>query len=47
MEDWLACRDVETARSFLRHYPAAGMKTWAAPQTVKKSPEPSPNLSLF
>lgn len=48
VEDWLACRDVETARSFLRHYPAARMKHWAAPQTVvKKAPEPSPNLSLF
>ncbi|MEW6760819.1 MAG: SOS response-associated peptidase family protein [Pseudomonadota bacterium] len=48
MEDWLACRDIETARSFLRHYPAARMKDWAAPQTVaKKTPEPSPNLSLF
>lgn len=48
VEDWLACRDVETARSFLRHYPAARMKDWAAPQTVaRKTPEPSPNLSLF
>lgn len=47
LDDWLACRDVETARTFLRHYPAARMKTWAAPQTVKKSVEPSPNLSLF
>ena len=48
VEDWLACRDVETARSFLRHYPAARMKDWAAPQAVaKKTPEPSPNLSLF
>jgi putative SOS response-associated peptidase YedK len=47
LDDWLACRDVETARSFLRHYPAARMKTWAAPQTVKKLAEPSPNLSLF
>ncbi|WP_288378698.1 SOS response-associated peptidase family protein [uncultured Massilia sp.] len=48
LDDWLACRDVETARSFLRHYPAARMKDWAAPQTVvKKAPAPSPNLSLF
>ena len=48
LEDWLACRDVETARSFLRHYPAESMKEWAAPQTVaRKAPEPSPNLSLF
>ena len=47
VDDWLACGDVETARSFLRHYPAARMKDWPAPQTVRKAPEPSPNLSLF
>ena len=49
VEDWLACRDVEMARSFLRPYPAGRMKDWAAPQTVRKvvAPEPSPNLSLF
>lgn len=47
LDDWLGCRDVEMARTFLRHYPAGRMKTWAAPQTVKKAPEPSPNLSLF
>lgn len=45
--DWLACRDIEVARSFLRPYPAASMKDWPAPQTVRKAPEPSPNLSLF
>ena len=45
--DWLACRDIEVARSFLRPYPAGRMKDWAAPQTVRKAPEPSPNLSLF
>lgn len=49
VEDWLACRDVDVARSFLRPYPAGRMKDWAAPQTVRKvvAPEPSPNLSLF
>jgi putative SOS response-associated peptidase YedK len=47
LEDWLACRDIDTARSFLRPYPAERMKTWEAPQTVRKVVEPSPNLSLF
>lgn len=47
VEEWLACRDIEVARSFLRPYPAGRMKDWAAPQTVRKAPEPSPNLSLF
>ncbi|MBQ5946725.1 SOS response-associated peptidase [Massilia sp. ST3] len=45
--DWLACPDVETARSFLRHYPAEGMKAWPAPRTVAKAETPSANLSLF
>ena len=50
VEEWLACRDLDTARSFLRHYPAERMKAWAAPRTVAKAapaPEVSPNLSLF
>jgi putative SOS response-associated peptidase YedK len=47
VEDWLVCRDLEAARSFLRPYPAGRMKDWPAPQTVRKAAEPSPNLSLF
>jgi putative SOS response-associated peptidase YedK len=31
VDAWLACRDPELARSFLRHYPAERMKAWAAP----------------
>jgi len=45
--DWLGCADTETARSFLRHYPAAGMRDWAAPAQTRKLVEPSPNLELF
>lgn len=43
VDAWLQCRDPETARSFLRAYPADEMKAWAAP----KVPKPSANLELF
>lgn len=49
--DWLACRDTELARSFLRHYPAEAMKAWPAPLAPRKPPPrtpPSPvNGELF
>ncbi len=45
--DWLACTDVEMARSFLRPYPAAGMRDWPAPAASRKVAEPSLNLELF
>ena len=45
--DWLACSDIEMARSFLRHYPAAGMRDWPAPAASRKTVERSPNLELF
>jgi putative SOS response-associated peptidase YedK len=48
LEDWLSCRDTETARSFLRLFPADRMKDWAAPQATRKiAAEAAPNLSLF
>ncbi|SDE32794.1 Putative SOS response-associated peptidase YedK [Massilia sp. PDC64] len=50
VDAWLHCRDPEVARSFLRPYPADGMKAWAAPKApVKKTPPPSApqNLELF
>ena len=43
--DWLACGDLETARSFLRHYPAAQMRDWPALAETRRAP--SPNLELF
>jgi putative SOS response-associated peptidase YedK len=46
VDAWLQCRDPETARSFLRHYPADAMKTWPAPKEAKP-PRPSANLELF
>jgi putative SOS response-associated peptidase YedK len=45
--EWLACGDMEVARSFLRHYPAERMRDWAAPAEPKKKPHVSPNLELF
>ena len=45
--DWLACKDLEVARSFLRHYPADGMRDWPAPAASRKVVEVSPNLELF
>ena len=45
--DWLACTNIETARSFLRHYPAARMRDWPAPPGPRKTREASPNLELF
>ncbi|MEN3278222.1 MAG: hypothetical protein V7631_4012 [Massilia sp.] len=49
VEDWLACSDIETARSYLAHFPAARMRDWAAPPapTRRKAAAPSPNLELF
>lgn len=39
VEDWLACRSPEAARSFLRPFPAEDMKAWAAPKEPKKKVE--------
>jgi putative SOS response-associated peptidase YedK len=47
VKDWLACTDLELARSFLRHYPAARMRDWPAPPVSRKTVEASPNLELF
>jgi putative SOS response-associated peptidase YedK len=47
VKDWLACTDLEAARSFLRHYPAARMRDWPAPAVARKAPAASPNLELF
>jgi putative SOS response-associated peptidase YedK len=44
---WLASTDTEMARSFLRHYPAARMRDWAAPIAPRKATETSRNLELF
>jgi putative SOS response-associated peptidase YedK len=44
---WLACPDIEVARSFLRDYPAEGMKAWAAPKTVPKAAALPQTGSLF
>jgi putative SOS response-associated peptidase YedK len=48
-DEWLSCNDTEFARSFLRHYPAELMTSWAAPATTRKpkgeqqlSAEPAP-----
>jgi len=48
VDAWLACREPEMARSFLRHYPAEAMKAWAAPAPprVKKAAVPETG-SLF
>ena len=45
--DWLACTGSDTARSFLRHYPAARMRDWPAPPAPRKPVAASPNLELF
>jgi len=50
-DDWLNCTNLEYARSFLRHYPAELMTSWAAPlppRSKKTKPEPtrSSNLEL-
>jgi len=49
VEDWLSCRSMDMAHTFLRHYPAERMRDWAAaPAPVRRKPaEPSPNLELF
>jgi putative SOS response-associated peptidase YedK len=46
LDAWLACKDQELARSFLRHYPAEGMKAWAAPAAprAKKASVTTPSL---
>ena len=45
--DWLACSDIEMARSYLVHYPAARMRHWPAPPALRKAVEPPANLELF
>lgn len=47
VDDWLACRDTETARSFLRHYPADAMKTWPAPVPPRTAKTKEATASLF
>ncbi len=48
VEDWLACRSIDVAHSFLRHYPADRMRDWPAPAAARaKAAAPSPNLELF
>ncbi|QOL48558.1 SOS response-associated peptidase [Massilia litorea] len=47
VNDWLACTDLELARSFLRHYPAENMRDWPAPPVSRKAVETSPNFELF
>ena len=48
VEDWLACRSIDMAHSFLRHYPADRMRDWPAPAAPRaRAPAPSPNLELF
>jgi len=37
VDAWLQCRSPELARNFLRHTPAAAMKAWPAPNTVRKA----------
>jgi len=46
--EWLACADVEVARSFLRHYPSQSMKDWPAPKapTVRAARAPAPPLPV-
>ncbi|WP_020653049.1 SOS response-associated peptidase [Massilia niastensis] len=44
---WLACPDIEVARSFLRDYPAGRMKAWPAPRTVAKAAALPQTGSLF
>ena len=45
---WLACDDLQVARSFLRHYPAELMKDWAAPKarTARMVAPQSPLLPI-
>jgi putative SOS response-associated peptidase YedK len=45
--DWLACTDTETARSFLRHFPATQMRDWPAAPAPRKAVAPSHNFELF
>jgi putative SOS response-associated peptidase YedK len=49
VNDWLACTDIETARTYLAHYPAARMRDWPAPPppVSRKAVPTSPNLELF
>ena len=35
-DDWLTCRDLDLARSFMRPYPAERMTAEPAPQTIKE-----------
>ena len=45
---WLACDDLQVARSFLRHYPAELMKDWVAPKAaaVRKADAQLPLLPV-
>ncbi|MFC5459330.1 SOS response-associated peptidase [Massilia niabensis] len=47
VDDWLACTDIELARSYLAHYPAARMRDRPAPAASRKAAQASPNLELF
>jgi putative SOS response-associated peptidase YedK len=47
LDSWLACKDPELARSFLRHYPAEAMKAWAAPAAPRASKVKASTASLF
>jgi putative SOS response-associated peptidase YedK len=47
LDSWLACKDVELARSFLRHYPAESMKAWAAPAPPRSKKPKDATPSLF
>jgi putative SOS response-associated peptidase YedK len=46
-DDWLACRDPEVARSFLRPYPAELMKAWPHPQPPRQRKVKASAPSLF
>lgn len=40
-DEWLSCTDLEYARSFLRHYPADLMTSWASPKPPRVKGEAS------
>jgi putative SOS response-associated peptidase YedK len=47
LDDWLACKDPEMARSFLRHYPDDLMKAWPAPAPPRSKKPKYETPSLF
>jgi putative SOS response-associated peptidase YedK len=47
LDSWLTCKDPETARSFLRHYPAEAMKAWNAPKAPRTAKPAPVTESLF